>query len=145
MRLSEFKDEKGIEVVAQLLVPISKIVSNKENAAIQKRLKDQGGSMLDFASAMLRNSPRAVMDMLAILDGKDPEHYHCSAATALRDVFNMLSDPELLSLFGLQSQTPVSSGSASESTGVPAAQHGSSATPAQSTSRPKKKKRSRST
>ena len=111
MRLSEFKDEKGIEVVAQLLVPISKIFSNKENAAIQKRLKDQGGSMLDFASAMLRNSPRAVMDMLAILDGKDPEHYHCSAATALRDVFNMISDPELLSLFGLQSQTPVSSGS----------------------------------
>ncbi len=70
MRLSEFKDEKGIEVVAQLLAPISKIVSNKENAAIQKRLKDQGGSMLDFASAMLRNSSRDVMDMLAILTAK---------------------------------------------------------------------------
>lgn len=118
MRLSEFKDEKGIEVVAKLLVPISKIAQNQNNAKAKAKAKE-GGTLLDFASAMLQNNPKEVMDMLAILDDKDPSEYHCSAATVLVDVFNMLSDPELLQLFGFQSKTPASSGSASENTEAP--------------------------
>lgn len=144
MRLSEFKDEKGVKVVAQLLVPISKIVSNKENAEAQKAAAEDGGSMFSFASALLQNSPRDVMDMLAILDDKDPQEYHCSAATVLMDVFNMISDPELLALFGLQRQTPASSGSASENTEAPALPTRSSAMPAPNRNRNRKKKRSRS-
>lgn len=115
MRLSEFKDEKGIEVVAKLMGPIGAIASNQENA----KAKDK--SILEFASAMLQNNPKEIMAMLAILDDQDPADYHCSAATVLRDVFNMISDPELLMLFGLQGQTPASSGSASESTEAPGA------------------------
>lgn len=113
MRLSEFKDEQGIEVVAKLLVPIGKIAANAKNAP------KKDGTMLEFASAMLQNSPREVMEMLAILDGKDPASYHCNAGTVLVDVFNMLSDPELMMLFGLQRQNPASSGSASETTEAP--------------------------
>lgn len=145
MRLSEFKDEKGVEVVARLLVPISKIGSNPQNAAAKKAATENGGTMLDFASAMLQNSPRDVMDMLAILDGKDPENYSCSAASVLMDIFNMISDPELMALFGLQRQTPASSGSASETTEAPAQPAHSSATPAPNRNRRRKKKRSRST
>ena len=100
---------------------------------------------MEFASAMLQNSPKDVMDMLAILHEKDPKDYHCSAATVLMDVFNMISDPELLALFGLQRQTTASSGSASENIEAPAVQAHSSATPAQNRSRRRKKKRSRST
>lgn len=110
MRLSEFKDEKGIEVVAKLLTPISRIAENKANADAS------GKSMLAFASSMLQNNASDVKEMLAILDDKDPTEYHCTAATVLGDVFNMISDPELLELFGLRSQNPASSGSASEST-----------------------------
>lgn len=110
MKLSDFRDEKAIEVVADLLGPISKIVANKETAAA----KDKG--MIEFAAAMLRNSKRDVMDMLAILSGQKPEDYHCTAATVMKDVLDMFSDPELMQLFGLQRQTAGSSGSASEST-----------------------------
>jgi hypothetical protein len=115
MRLSEFKDEKGIEVVAKLLVPIGKIAQNQNNA----KTKEKGGTLLDFASAMLQNNPKEVMSMLAILDDKDPAQYHCSAASVLMDVFNMIVDPELLQLFGFQSKTPASSGSASGNTEAP--------------------------
>jgi len=115
MRLSEFKDEKGVEVVAKLLVPISHIATNKQNAEAKSK------NLLTFAATMFQNNSRDVMEMLAILDDKEPADYHCTAATVLMDVFNMLSDPELLSLFGLQRQTPASSGSASETTGAPKA------------------------
>ena len=110
MKLSEFKDEKGIEVVAKLLVPICNIAKSKEVA------EAKGKSAIEFASAMLQNNAKDVMTMLAILDDKDPEQYHCSAASVLVDVFNMLNDPELIQLFGLRSETPASSGSASENT-----------------------------
>ncbi len=107
MRLSEFKDEKAIEVVAKLLVPIANIADNAKNA----KAKDKG--VVEFASSLLQNSPKDVKAMLAILNDKNPADYHCSAATVLMDVFNMLNDPELLELFGLQRQTLASSGSAS--------------------------------
>ena len=109
MKLSEFENEKGVEVVAKLLVPIGNIVSNRDNA------KARGGTQLEFVSAMLANNPRDVMDMLAILDEKDPKEYHCNAATVIFDVMNMLADEQLLQLFGLQRQTQTSSTSASES------------------------------
>lgn len=110
MKLSDFKDEKAVEVVADLLVPISKIVSNKEVADAK------GKPVIEFAAAMLRNSKREVMDMLAILSDVDPAEYHCTAATIMVDLMNVLGDPELMQLFGLQRQTPGSSGSVSEST-----------------------------
>lgn len=110
MKLSEFKDEKAIEVIAKLLVPIANIATNKEVAAAK------GKNPIEFASTMLSSSPTDVKNMLAILSDEDPESYHCSAATVLVDVLNMLNDPELMALFGLQSKTLASSGSASENT-----------------------------
>jgi hypothetical protein len=109
LKLSEFRDEKAVEVVAKLLVPIGRIVSNKDNA------KARGGSNLEFASAILANNPADVKDMLAILNDKGPSEYHCTAATVIFDVMNMLDDEQLLQLFGLQRQTQTSSTSASES------------------------------
>ena len=109
MKLSEFKDEKAIEVVAKLLVPIGNIVKNRDNA------NARGGTQLEFASAILANNPSDVKDMLAILNDVDPSEYHCNAATVIFDVMNMLADEQLLQLFGLQRQTQTSSTSASES------------------------------
>jgi hypothetical protein len=113
VKLSDFKDEKAIEVVASLLEPIGKIAANKETA------EAKGKTKLEFASALLKNNAAEVKDMLAILNDVDPADYHCSAASVLVDLLSMLNDPELMELFGLQSQTPASSGSASESTQAP--------------------------
>ncbi|WP_305116639.1 hypothetical protein [Acutalibacter muris] len=112
MRLSEFKDEKAIEVVAALLEPIGKIAKNPKN----QESRGEGKTILDFAAAMLKNNPADAKDMLAILADKEPESYHCNAATVFRDILLMLSDPEIMELFGVQSKTPPSSGSVSETT-----------------------------
>jgi len=117
MKLSEFKDEKAIEVVAALMEPVGNIAANPEN----KKAREDGGTVAHFAGALLRNNPKDIMNMLAILDDKDPADYHCTAATILMDTFNMLSDPELMTLFGLQRQTPAFSGSALETTEAPQA------------------------
>lgn len=112
MKLSDFKDEKAIEVVADLLEPIFNIISNAENA------KAANEGTLKFAAAILKNSKHDVMTMLAVLDDKDPEMYHCTAVTVLQDVMIMLSDDDLLQLFGLQGRTPTSAALQSTNIGV---------------------------
>lgn len=114
MRLSEFQDEQAIEVVAKLLAPIGRIAANAKN------MEAKGKSAAEFAGALLQNSPKEVLTMLAVLSGQEPAQYHCTAASVLADVFQMLSDPELMQLFGLRSRKAASSGSASESTEAPA-------------------------
>lgn len=113
MRLSDFQDEKAIEVIGKLLPPIVRIAQRKENA------EARDGSMASFAAAMLQNNAADVKEMLAVLNDEDPASYRCNAATVLRDVMVMISDPELLALFGLRSESTASSGSASENTEAP--------------------------
>jgi transcription termination factor Rho len=108
MRLSDFKDEKAIEVIADLLIPISNIAKNSTVA------ESRGKSMFEFAAAMLKENASDVKDMLAILNDEDPEEYTCSAASVFGDVLEMFNDPELMQLFGVRSKTPASAGSASE-------------------------------
>lgn len=110
MKLSEFKDEKAIEVVANLLDPICNIVANPENE------KAKSKNVAAFLGAMLRNNRKDVMDMLAILNDEDPADFHCNAASVLKNVLELASDKELMQLFGAQGKTAASSGSASENT-----------------------------
>ena len=111
MKLSDFKDEKAIEVVAELLIPIGNIL-------VKMKGLDPKKSTLEIAKDILKASPNDVKHMLAILSDVPVEKYHCTAATVLRDVVEMFSDDDMMQLFGLQSVTRTSSGSASGSTEV---------------------------
>ena len=108
MKLSDYKDEKAIEVIADLLVPIGNIALNKDKI-------EKTGTTAHFVSQLMKLNPKEVMAMIAILNGVDPEEYHCNAASVLKDALEMFSDPELMLLFGSQSETKTSSGSVSES------------------------------
>lgn len=109
MRLSDFKGAEGVAVVGKLLKPIGAIVANPEN----KKAKQESENLLIFASALLQNNPNEIMEMLGILSG-NPENYQCSAASVLADTFQMITDEQLLQLFGLQMQTQPESTSVTE-------------------------------
>lgn len=113
-KLSDFKDDAAIEVVADLLPYISEIVQNPANK------KARSGGTMGFVSALLRNNKHAVKGILAVLNETPLEEYTCTAASVLADALTMLNDPDLLVLFDMQRQTPASAGSASESTEAPA-------------------------
>ena len=110
MRLSDFKDEKAFEVVADLLDPISKITANPVYT------ENKPKKALDGARMILKTNPKEIKEVFAILNDKDPKDYHCTAATLLYDIVELFSDRDLLQLFGWQMQTPASSTSASGST-----------------------------
>lgn len=117
-RLSEFEDLDAIRLVSQLMLPIGRIVQNDDVKAARQAAKDAGRdlSMAELAGIMLEYGAQDILTMLALLNETDPAEYHCNAVTVLSDVLTMFGDPDMQALFGLQRQTPASSGSASEST-----------------------------
>lgn len=120
-RLSEFKDIDGIRLVSRLMLPIGRIVQNKQVKDMRTAAAKEGRdlTMLELASAMLEHGAGDVLEMLALLNREEPKEYHCNAATVLADVMQMFADPDLQALFGLQSKIPASSGSAPETIEAP--------------------------
>ena len=110
-KLSDFKDESAVIVVADLLDPIMTIVTNPENA----KFKDSNNGIKMFAG-FFKNSPRAMMDIFAILSEGDPETYTCDGVDVAKNLMVVASDSRLIELFTSQGQTgdATSSGSASE-------------------------------
>jgi hypothetical protein len=111
-RLSDFKDEAGIAVVADLLEPIFSILAKSDN----KKMADKSG--VAMLTGFFKNSPSDMKKVLAILSEVDPAEYHCNGITVARDLITLASDKELLSLFtSAEPATPTESlGSASENT-----------------------------
>lgn len=112
-RLSEFEGDAGFELVANLIPYIKEIVQNADN-----KKSMEGGTVMDFVAALLHNSRHAVKGILALLNEVPIDEYKVTAASLLADTIIMANDPDLMVLFGLQRQTPTSSGSASENTEV---------------------------
>ena len=97
MKLSDFKGDKGMEVVGKLLIPISNLVANKEVTRAWKK------GVIPMVSAALIHCPKDVKEMLAILNDKPVEEYEVDGAVILRDALGLFEDEALIALFGLQS------------------------------------------
>lgn len=117
-RLSDFKfEEKGIDIAAQLLTPISRLSADKDF----KELKAKGGfTVEDIAKVLAKNEKEALCEVFAILSEKTVEEYKqtATAATFLIDMYSMFADEDIMLLFGIQlrkSDAP-SSGAVTENT-----------------------------
>lgn len=111
-KLSDFQGEEAFRLVADLLIPIG-------NMATSPAVKNRGNQTpIEFVSNLLKTNAEDMKTIFAILNEKDPKEYECSAVSILTDAVMIFSDPVLMELFGLQSQTATSSGSVTENTEV---------------------------
>ena len=110
-KLSDFNDESAIVVVAKLIDPVMVILTNPDN----KKFKGEKSSVKMF-SGFLANSPKAMMEIFAILSEQDVENYHCDGAEVAKNLITLVADDRLIELFISQGQTgdANASGSASE-------------------------------
>lgn len=115
MKLSEIKGEKAIEVIAEIIEPATEIFSDPK-----VRLAARGKNVASAVSVALKNHKRAVLQMLAVLDGEDPETYEPTLLSIPKKLIDLFSDPELSALFTSSDQTEEteSSGPRSENTEV---------------------------
>ena len=120
MKLSDFRGEEAIEVLAEIIEPLALICADPEIAALNQ--KEGGTPMLAYVKPMLKNHSKEVIEILAILNKQPTEEYKAglTLATLPLQVLELINDPEIQNLFYSQSQSPIDtsaiSGSVTENT-----------------------------
>lgn len=113
MKLSEIKGEQALDVLADLLEPVTEIMTDKKVSATF-----QSGQRMKAVKHAIKEHKKAVIEILAIMDGEDPATYEPKVVTLPVKMIELFNDKEFVSLFQSQAQETedASSGSATEST-----------------------------
>ena len=112
MKLSEYQGEAALDILADLIEPAGEIMSDKEIGEVFKK------NRFKAIGLAIKNHKKAVMQIMAVLDGVPVDEYKCNVFTLPAKILELLNDPDLIQLFTYQGQTgdANSSGSASENT-----------------------------
>ena len=112
MKLSEYQGEAALDILADLIEPAGEIVSDKEIGEVFKKNRFRAIGLA------IKNHKKAVMQIMAIMDGVPVDEYKCNVFTLPAKILELLNDPALIQLFTYQGQTgdAKSSGSVSENT-----------------------------
>lgn len=115
MKLSEYKGEQALDMLADLIEPAAAIMADEEIASLAK----SGMPAIKIVKPIIKNHKSEVIEILAVLDGEDPKKYaeKVNLFTLPKKLLEILNDPDLMSLFTLQGQKTdeTISGSATES------------------------------
>lgn len=110
MRLSEIKGERALDVIADIIEPISEIMADKEVAKTMR-----SGKKSKAISLAIKNHKKAVVEVLAALDGKSVDEYECNILSLPKQILDIVNDPAVIELFTSQTQqTSTPFGSATE-------------------------------
>lgn len=116
MRLSDYKGEEALDVLADIIEPLTIILTDKE---IQDLSKEKAAP-IKYVKPALKNHKSEVIGILARLENKPVEEFEKEVTifTLPKLVLEFINDSEVQSLFRSQGQvTPLaSSGSAMENT-----------------------------
>jgi len=105
MKLSELKGEHAIEVIADLIAPITNIVSNPENKSWRLVERREGETDREMAARelrvkvpkLLRSNKKDVLDILCTINGKSPEEMSLFDIT--KGTIELFDDEDFISLF----------------------------------------------
>lgn len=129
MRLSDIKGDRVIDVVADLIEPVSNIALDESVTLFKREKAPDGMAAKDFAIQKLRRGAPVllkthkadVVAILAAIKGVTPKEYTdgLNMLTLLQDFVELLIDSEFVDLFTSAAQTGQPSGSASANTTAP--------------------------
>lgn len=113
MKLSEFENEKALDLLADILEPTAEIFTDKELVDYARN-----GKKIKAINVALKNHQESVIAILAALDGVEPKDYKGNIVTMTVSLLEILNDDDLISVFRSQGQmiSSVASGSATENT-----------------------------
>ena len=97
MKLSEYKNEEALDLLAEIIEPCAKIMADKQ---LQKLIK--GKSKLDIVKAIIKSHKSEIIEILATLDGVPVNEYQCNVFTLPLKIIELLNDEELISFFTSQ-------------------------------------------
>ena len=110
MKLSEIRGEQALDVIAAIIEPATEIMTDKEFLDLAR-----SRNIPKAASVAIKNHKKAVLAVLAALDGEDPETYNPSLISIPAKLVELFNDPELMDLFTPSDQSEERSSSGPQS------------------------------
>ena len=117
-KLSDIQNEEALDVLADLLDPIAELSRDKK---ITEPNVDENGktipkTKLEMAQVAIKRHKRAVLRILAILDGVPLKEYSVNLIQLPLKVYELLNDEDMMAFFQSQGLTlsDAFSGSATE-------------------------------
>lgn len=116
IKLSEIRGEEAVDLLADILDPLSEIAINKK---VQEVINGKQPRIV-IAKTVLKNCKKEAIEILALLNGEDPETYAPSLLVLPKMVIEIMNDEELVELFHSREQMTEGepSGPAMENTGA---------------------------
>lgn len=117
MKLSDIKGEKALDLLVDLIDPVTAIMADEEITAIYRSKKPK----ILLVKKLIENHKKEVLTILALLNEEDPSTYEPSLIALPIMILDLVNDEELKDLFTSQRQMKgnVSSISAMENTEAP--------------------------
>lgn len=114
--LADVKGDAALDLVADLIDPVTEIMSDPVVAAAYRGTEKEPGSKAKAIKVAIKTHKKAITTILALMDEEDPKTYEPSAMVIPVRLLQILNDPDMNSLFTLpdQSSEENTSGSASE-------------------------------
>ena len=114
-KLSEYKDEEALDLLADILEPAIKIFADPDFA--RAMMADKRMTAIKVA---VKSHKHEVMEILAAMDGVPVNEYHCNVLTLPMRLLDIMNDEGLKAVFTSQVQEKkesTSSGPVTENTG----------------------------
>lgn len=111
MKLSDIKGEKAIDICADLLEPVTRMMADSkfQNIYYGKEKKEDGNpyNKLDVVRYMLKEHKKSIIEILAILNDVEYEEYvkEVNVLTLPATLLEILNDKEMNKLFTSQVQS----------------------------------------
>ena len=115
-KLSDYQDEEALDLLAEIMEPAAEILADAEVKEAWQGTENK----IKLARLVIKKHKKAVMEILAAMEGVPVQDYHCNIFTLPARVIEILNDEELLTGFTLQAQEMMqgmSSGPATVNTG----------------------------
>lgn len=113
MKISEFKGANAIEFIGDIIEPVSKIFSDEIVRGFFSKNADNKSAIVKH---ICKEYATEAIEVLAAMQGITPEEYEGNPFTIMMQVFEIMNDPDLLSVFTSSEQKTASTSFGSAST-----------------------------
>ena len=100
MKLADFQDNEALELLEKILDPVCTIMSDQKVTSMWKR----GKRDVFLAQAVIKNHKKEIVEIIAAMHKEDPGDVHFTLPSLLKDVMDLINDPDLDAVFTLQGQ-----------------------------------------
>lgn len=100
MKLTEYKNEDALDLLADLIEPASEIMSDPKIKEMMG--KDAKTKVAKIVQHILKNHKKSIIAILARLDNTPVKEYKCDIFTLPIKILELLNDKDLIDFFSSQ-------------------------------------------